>query len=453
MKVITTYRQSANRNRRITDNLHYLQKFKKFLIPSMISMALLAVYTFTDSFVIGQKLGSTALGAMGICTPVITLTYAFGYLFGKGGAALYSIALGKNDTEDAKILHNTSEFCMLIFGVAVAVVLNIFIVPFAGFLGADSSNMEYVIPYLRVVLIAIPALMLEISTTCYVNNDGHPNISMAATVVAVISNVILDFVFVYAFGWGMFGAAFATVFCSFMGTVIKLIYMFIRSTSLKLSLKLVRLSRLGRIIGSGFSSLILESSSAIVTFVFIAQAIRYYGSSGSVIYTVILNWSLIAVNLVIGVSEAAQPLVSLSFGMKDQDGLKAYLRYSVAFSLLLGVVFEIIGYAFTPQLVTVFANDNPELIQTIIQCMRMYLPAFLLMGISICIGSYFQAIGKSIQSFVIMILRGIILPVVLAFALPMQLGATSLWFATPAAELITACIAVFILISENSKAV
>ncbi|MCD8155471.1 MAG: polysaccharide biosynthesis C-terminal domain-containing protein [Clostridiales bacterium] len=419
----------------------------------MISMALLAVYTFTDSFVIGQKLGSVALGAMGICTPVITLTYAFGYLFGKGGAALYSIAIGKNDMQAAKILHNTSEFCMLIFGIAVAVILNIFIVPFAGFLGADTSNIEYVIPYLRVVLIAIPALMLEISTTCYVNNDGHPNISMAATVVAVISNVILDFVFVYAFGWGMFGAAFATVFCSFMGTVMKLIYMFTRSTSLKPSLKLIRLSQLGRIMGSGFSSLILESSSAIVTFVFIAQAIKYYGSSGSVIYTVILNWSLIAVNLVIGVSEAAQPLISLSYGMNDQKGLKAYLCYSVVFSLLLGVAFEIIGYGFTPQLVTVFANDNPELIQTIIRCMRMYLPAFLFMGVSICIGSYFQAIGKGVQSFVIMILRGIILPVVFAFVFPSLIGSTSLWYATPAAELITACVAAFISISEKHKTV
>ncbi len=97
---------------------------------------------------------------------------------------------------------------MLAFGIAASVVLNVFIHPFAVFLGADASNMEYVIPYLRVILIAVPALMMEISTTCYVNNDGQPNISMEATVFAVAANVILDFVFVYGFQWGMFGAAF-----------------------------------------------------------------------------------------------------------------------------------------------------------------------------------------------------------------------------------------------------
>ncbi|MCD8161766.1 MAG: polysaccharide biosynthesis C-terminal domain-containing protein [Clostridiales bacterium] len=313
-----------------------MKKFKKYLVPSMISMALLAIYTFTDSFVIGQKLGSVALGAMGICTPVITLTYAFGYLFGKGGAALYSIALGQNDMQRAKTIHNTSECCMLVFGIAAAIVLNLLIHPFAAFLGADASNMEYVIPYLRVILIAIPALMMEISATCYVNNDGQPNISMEATVIAVVANVILDFVFVYGFQWGMFGAAFATVFCSCMGTVMKLVYICTRSEGLKPSLRQIRLPQIGSILGSGFSSLILESSSAIVTFVFIAQAIRYYGNSGSVIYTVIMNWTLIAVNLVIGVSEAAQPLISLSCGMKDETGLTAYLRYSVLFALLLG---------------------------------------------------------------------------------------------------------------------
>lgn len=417
----------------------------------MISMALLAIYTFTDSFVIGQKLGSAALGAMGICTPVITLTYAFGYLFGKGGAALYSIALGQNDMQRAKTIHNTSEFCMLVFGIAAAIVLNLLIHPFAAFLGADASNMEYVIPYLRVILIAIPALMMEISTTCYVNNDGQPNISMETTVIAVIANVILDFVFVYGFQWGMFGAAFATVFCSCMGTVMKLVYVCTRSEGLKPSFRQIRLSQIGSILGSGFSSLILESSSAIVTFVFIAQAIRYYGNSGSVIYTVIMNWTLIAVNLVIGVSEAAQPLISLSYGMKDATGLTAYLRYSVLSALLLGVLFEIIGYGFTPQLVTVFANDNPELIQLIIRCMRMYLPAFLLMGFGICIGSYFQASGKAAQSFVIMTLRGIILPVAFAFLFPALFGTSSLWFATPAAELVTSCVAVILSLLETNQ--
>lgn len=430
----------------------YLKKFSKYLIPSVISMALLAVYTFTDSFVIGQKLGSTALGAMGICTPVVTLTYALGYLFGKGGAALYSIATGKNNVSQAKAIHNTSVVSMLAFGVLISIVLNIFISPLALFLGADSSNIEYVIPYLRVILVAIPALMMEISTTCYVNNDGQPKLAMAATIIGVVSNVILDFVFVFAFNWGMFGAAFATVLCSFLGTLVKLTYICTKSEGLKPSLKYVKLNQLSKILGSGFSSMILESSAAIVTFVYISQSIKYYGDSGSVIYTVILNWSLIAVNLVIGVAEAAQPLLSLSFGAGDKKGVKAYLRCSLIVSLLMGVLFELIGYCFTPQLVTVFASDNAELVEVITGCLRLYLPSFLFMVASICIGSSFQATGKAVQSFVIMLLRGILLPVVFAVIFPCLFRKVSLWVSTPAAELIASLSAITLLLLSAKSA-
>lgn len=425
----------------------HFQRFGKYLLPNMVSMALLAVYTFTDSFVIGQRLGSVALGAMGICTPVITLTYAFGYFFGQGGAALYSIAKGQNDMEKARTIHNTDLCAMLIFGIAAGTVFTVFAEPVAYFLGADSSNINYIMPYLIVVLIGIPVLMLEIFTTCYVNNDGHPEITMIATIFGVTSNVALDFLFVYGFDWGMFGAAFATVFCSFLGSLVKIFYICTKSQGLKLSLRCIRFGSLGRILSNGVASLVLESSSAIVTFVFIYQAIRCYGDCGSVIYTVILNWALIAVNFVIGVAEAAQPLISLSYGQGNRKDLWAFVKDSILVASGLGLLFIIIGYGCTEKLVTIFSNDDPALSNLIVDCFRLYLPAFFIMGLSICTGSYFQAIEKAGRAFVIMLSRGIVLPVCLAFILPAIFGKASLWIATPAAELISAVIAMVLLFS------
>ena len=423
----------------------HFQNYRKYLIPNMVSMALLAVYTFTDSFVIGQKLGSTALGAMGICTPVITLTYAFGYFFGQGGAALYSIAMGREKTEDARRIHNTALISMLIFGTVVGILLTVFSHPVSRFLGADESNMEYVIPYINVILLGIPILMAEIFTTCFVNNDGHPEITMAATVFGVASNVALDFLFVYGFGWGMFGAAFATVFCSLLGTVVKLTYIIRKSEGLKISPRYYSFRTLGRTLENGSASLILESSSAIVTFVFISQAIRYYGESGSVIYTIILNWALIAVNFVIGVAEAAQPLISISYGQGNKKNQKNYLMDSMMVALLIGLLFIAVGYMFTDGLVRIFANDNKEITDMTVQAFRLYMPAFLLMGISITIGSYFQAIEKPKEAFTIMLSRGIALPVLLAFILPSISQSSSLWLATPLSELIAAFLALALL--------
>lgn len=176
----------------------------------MLSMMLMAVYTFTDTFVVGQKLGAVALGAMGVCTPVLTVTYAFGFLFGMGGCSRYAIAVGQGNREKADRIFSTAVFATIVFGAAAAVILNLAARPFAYFLGANDSNIDYVMPYLRVMLVYIPGFMMDIVMMCFMKNEGHPNIAMIATIVGTSMNVVLDFLFVFGFGWGMFGAALAT---------------------------------------------------------------------------------------------------------------------------------------------------------------------------------------------------------------------------------------------------
>lgn len=132
---MTTERSTTGNHQKET-----LENFRKYLVPSMLSMMLMAVYTFTDTFVVGQKLGAVALGAMGVCTPVLTVTYAFGFLFGMGGCSRYAIAVGQDKREKADRIFSTAVFATIVFGVAAAVILNLLARPFAFFLGANSSN-------------------------------------------------------------------------------------------------------------------------------------------------------------------------------------------------------------------------------------------------------------------------------------------------------------------------
>ena len=201
-----------------------LENFRKYLVPSMLSMMLMAVYTFTDTFVVGQKLGAVALGAMGVCTPVLTVTYAFGFLFGMGGCSRYAIAVGQNNREKADRIFSTAVFATIVFGVAAAVILNLFARPFAFFLGANSSNIQYVMSYLRVMLVYIPGFMMDIVMLCFMKNEDHPTIAMIATITGTGMNVALDFLFVFGFGWGMFGAAFATALCSGLGCGLNIVF-------------------------------------------------------------------------------------------------------------------------------------------------------------------------------------------------------------------------------------
>lgn len=423
--------------------------FLKYLIPSMLSMALMAVYTFTDTFVVGRKLGAIALGAMGICTPVLTVTYALGFLYGMGGGALYSIDKGKKDTGHANKIFTTSFIMLLATGLVIMAAGNLFIWPLSHFLGADKENIAYVIPYLHCIVSYAPGFMLDVFLMTYLKNDGHPNVAMVATVTGTVLNIILDCIFVFVFKWGMFGAAFATCIGSGSCSAISIFYILKKRLNLIPRIKNICGNLILRILQAGFSVFVLECSSGIVTFVFISQATKFYGTIGASIYTVIMNWTLICFNLIMGIAQSVQPLISISCGEQNHKKAHIFRKYALNSSLAAGALFLLIGYTLTEPLIAVFSKDAPELIQQAADCFRLYLPAYFIMGISISIGIYFQAIEASAKSLVVMLMRGIIMPVAAAFILPLFLDKAGLWISVPFAEFTVAAIAVLFLIHSD----
>lgn len=434
------------------NHIHYtLNEFKKYLLPSMFTMMLMAVYTFTDTYVVGQKLGAVALGAVGVCTPVLTISYAFGFLFGMGGCSCYAIARGQGKKEKANKIFSTAVFGTLVFGITAAIILNIFARSFAYFLGANEQNINYTMQYLRVMLVYIPGFMMDIVMMCFMKNEGHPNIAMIATVAGTFMNVVLDFLFVFGFNWGMFGAAFATAFCSGIGCCINISAAYAKKMNIRFNKSSVDLKIIPTILKNGAGVLVLESSSGIVTFVFIAQSQKLYGAVGAAVYTIIMNWSLICINLVMGVAQAAQPLLGLAYGKGRQDYVRDYLNYSIIGSLLLGILFLILGYSLTEELVSVFASDNQEVVGLAASGLRLYLPAYFLMDLGIVIGYYFQSLGMALPSLLVMLSRGVLLPCICAFLVPSIFGKQGLWLAVPISEFLTSALALILFKVEKNK--
>ena len=439
--------REMNRSRQST-----LQIFFRYLIPSMLGMMLVAVYTFTDSFVVGRELGPIALGAMGVCTPILTVTYAWGFLCGMGGGAQFSIRMGKGDKEGANQIYTASLMLLGFIGVVLAVLGNLFAKPLAYFLGALDENISFVMPYMRCLLVFIPGFMFDVFIMTYMKNEGHPHVALIATSTGTGLNIVLDCLFVFVFKWGMFGVAFATCIGSAVSSLINIVWIFRKRLNLIPSLSSVKWKLILLVIKIGFSEFILESSLAIVTFVFIQQANRYYGLFGSSIYTMIMNWSLIFFNLMMGIAQSVQPLISLSYGEGSQYKVKAYLKYSMVSSVGAGVFFLAASYAFTEPLIRVFSDSNAELIAITVSCMRLYIPAYLIMGIGIPIGVYFQALEKSAKAFTITLSRGVLFPILFALLLPTVLGRKeTLWIAVPLAELIISVVAMILLCTEKHK--
>lgn len=428
-----------------------ISSFLRYLIPGLLSVVLLSAYIFTDGFVVGQKLGSVALGAMGICTPILTISYAFGAMFGMGGGSLYSIEIGKNDKNKARRIFSTVVIFALILSTIFAILGNIFIEQISYFLGADETNIQYAIDYNRCIFCFIPGFFLNSIFGCFMRNDGHPNIAMASSLVGNILNVILDFVFVYGFEWGIFWAAAATVLCSCISAFVNFVSTYILKMNIRFSFKFVDFSLIFPILKNGLSSLLSDASNGVVTFIFIANAIRLYGTEGSSIYTIIMNWAIIFVCVQGGISQSAQPLISRSFGEGSASKVQTFRKYAFVSSVIAAVLCTLVTLIFTKPLIDVFGTDNESVTKQTILALRLYSPAFLFMSIGIIFSGTFQAIGKYKQASVLQSLRGFILPFILSITFSLLFGKTGLWLSMPISEILVGILAV-ILMKKNRLA-
>lgn len=426
-------------------NKDILKKFLGYVLPGLAGTILLSAYIFTDGFVVGQKLGSVALGALGIATPIINIAYAFGFLFGMGGGSLFSIALGEGNEGLSKKVFSTSIFFAIIFSVTIGIVANIFIYPFSRFLGADETNLNYVVPYSRCLFSFLPMYFLNGLYQSFMRNEGHPNISVACGIVSNLLNVFLDFLFVFGFEWGMFGAAIASCISVSLSVIANLIISYALKTRMRFNAGDLEFSLIRKILKIGFSSFIGELSNGIVTFIYIYNAIKLYGSDGSAIFCVVLNWGLVFVCIMTGISQSAQPIISLAYGAKETETVSLVRKYTMVTSLITGAIFLVLCQGITSLLVDIFGTDNENVRVQSVFALRVYAPTFFINGICLAVIGYFQAIGKASDAAGLSLSRGVFLPVALSLAGTVLLGKWGLWLSMPMAELITAMASVVIL--------
>ena len=423
--------------------------FLHYLIPSLTGMILISAYTFADGFVLGQKLGEDALGALGIVTPALMFAFSIGSMFGLGGGSIYSIYLGESDTQSANKIFSTSFVCALVNALIFMILGLIFVDEIGRFLGGDSKTMPYVREYLIYMFIGYPFVELNMVMSCFVKNDQHPNFAMITTTVGAGLNVIVDFVFVFGFDMGMMGAALATTICQAIAFLMNFIYAYAKKLNIRFYISNVAFSQVWRIIKNGFSAFVLEFSSGIVTFVFITIALKYYNTLGSSIYTVIVNWSIIANAMVMGVTNAAQPLISISYGQKAYERMSNFFRYSLLCATIFGLFFIIIGYIFTSEWVVVF-NDSKDLVRETVPALQLYMPTFLIIGVTISCSVYFQSIEKPKQSTIISLLHGAILPIFFAVTMSLCFGRNGLWLSAPVSEIMVMIVAIYLLKKKHN---
>lgn len=444
------------------ENILGTEKIGKLLltysIPGVISMLVNSIYNLVDQIFIGQGVGYLGNGATNVSFPFVQLLLALSLMVSAGTAANTSLNLGRKDEDEACHYVGNGLGLALIFGISLLVVGEIFLVPLLHFFGATEANLAYAIDYSRIILIGFPFVSCGMMMNDIIRADGTPRFAMISMLVGAILNVIFDPLFIFVFHWGVRGAALATI----IGQIATFFLSFWKMHDLK-TVKLIYADikplgrRLKRILLIGMSAFLTQISMLFVQILLNNQAARYgamseYGADIPVTcFGIIMKVNQIMMSVIIGITNATQPIFSFNFGAAKYDRVRELVKKTVITTFIVGCVGWLILQNFPAQIVSIFGQESELYNKFAIMCCKNMTKMIFVMGVPMMAGVYFQAVGKPMQAVLLSLSRQVLFTMPLMVILPLFIGVVGIMYAYPLADCFSITLATILLIAEMKR--
>ncbi len=424
--------------------------FFSYLIPSVSATFVTSIYILADTVMIGHGIGAVGIAALNILLPLYNTFFGVGMMCGVGGSVLFGVRKGQGNLREAREYFTMGLLMMLFISILASLAGNLFFRPLLSFLGMTSSMEAHTIPYARILVTAAPVFALSSFLQVFVRNDDAPKLSMTGVIAGGVTNVILDYVYIFIMKWGMAGAVLATVTGTTLTVLILCTHFFSKENNLKL-VKNISFRKMGEILGNGMSSFILEVSNGIVTLLFNRQLLFYIGDMGVVVYGIISNTACVVISVSNGIAQTVQPILSANFGAGKRGRVLEARRLGLIAALSAGVVFAGSGYLFPVQLSHLFLEPTEEILRMAVPAIHLYFASFLIGEWNILYGTYFQSVVRPGLSLLITLLRGVILNSILVFLLPALFGVDGIWITVTVSEFITALVTTYLIRKERKE--
>ena len=425
----------------LKDNI--LRDFAKYVSLNVISMIGLSLYILADTFFIANGVGSIGLTALNIVLPLWSLISGFGLMIGIGAGISYSIKRGKNNKKGANKVFTHAMLFGLAIGVILTIIGFIFSYDIVVILGADEIVAPLASEYLKTLLSFSCVFIVNNIVTTFVRNDNDPNLAMIAMILGSLSNVVLDYIFIYPFKLGMFGAALATGTTPILSLIVLSLHFIRKKNNFKLIKCEFSFTYIKRIISLGVPSFITEFSSGIIILLFNFTILRISNNTGVAAYGIIANLALIVVSIFAGIAQGIQPIISKSYGEGKIKNIRSIFKYGLITAIVLWIGCYLIGLSFSEEIVNLFNSEGDKLLMAMaVEGINIYFAAFIIMGINIVTTSFFASINKPKESFVISMMRGLVIVIPLIVVLPNIFSMTGVWLVIPLAEAITILISI-----------
>jgi len=435
----------------LSDHFTY-KKLLRFTFPSIIMMVFTSIYGVVDGFFVSNFAGKAPFTAVNFIMPFLMILGAVGFMFGTGGGALISKTMGEGDEKKANRIFSLIVYISIACGVVLAVFGIIFIRPIASMLGAEGTLLEDSIIYGRIILLAIPAYILQFEFQCLFATAEKPALGLYVTVAAGVTNMVLDALFVAAFRWGLVGAAAATAVSQCVGGVIPLIY-FARPNSsiLRLGKTEIDGKALGKTCVNGSSELMSNISMSIVSMLYNVQLLRYAGEDGVAAYGVLMYVSMIFQAIFIGYAVGTAPIIGYHYGAENSRELKGMLRKSIILIGIFAVVMFAAAYVLAGPLAYIFVGYDEGLLALTIRAFSIFAFSFLFSGFAIFGSSFFTALNNGLVSAAISFVRTLVFQIAAVLIFPLIWKVDGIWLSIVVAEMMAVVVTVLFLKGKQKK--
>ena len=436
-----------------------IKPIKKLLIsfawPAITANIINALYSIVDQIFIGQGVGYLGNAATNIAFPITTICLALGLMIGIGAAANFNLELGRGNPEKAKTVVGTSVSSLFIIGVILTILIHLFLEPLMYAFGSTDEILPYAKTFAGISSLGIPFLLLSISTNPMVRSDNSPKYSMYAIVLGAVLNIILNPIFIFGFGWGIAGSAWATVISQFISAAILLFY-FPRFKSVKFYKKdfIPKFSLLKISIALGMTSFVFQGSNMIIQVV-TNNLLNTYGSQSIygndipiAVAGIVAKVNIIFVSIIIGLVQGAQPIFGFNYGAKDYNRVRETMRYMMKYAIIISVVFFAVFEIFPKQIVATFGNGNELYFEFAVRYMRFFLLFTFINGIHISSSTFFSAIGKPKIGVTVALTKQMIILLPMLLTLSHFFGIDGIIYATPITDICAFSVSLFFLTRE-----
>ncbi len=415
----------------------------RFSLPATIGMLVNSIYNIVDRMYIGNSpdLGTLGLAGITISFPIMMVMMALAVLFGIGGATRFSIKLGEQKKEEAEKILGNSAFLLVISAALFMIGGQIFLKPLLKLFGASKEVMPYALEYMRIILFGAVFQGISMGGNNFIRADGSPKIAMISMFLGAGFNIVFDPIFIYGFGWGMTGAALATIGGQTLTAIWVLSYFLGKRSSRKLRLSNMKLDfKLAKLItATGVPAFMIHLANSALNIVLNANLAFYGGDIAVSAMGIINSIQTFMLMPITGITQGAQPIIGYNYGARSEQRVKETLKWAVLSASAIALFGYLVTRFFPGQLIALF-NRSVDLIAFGSNAIIIWFFFLPVVGFQVVSASYFQAVGRIKSAIFLTMTRQVIILIPAIIILPKLIGLNGILYAAPLADMVSATI-------------